>query len=91
MRVRFSIDALSHISAFRYHIEAHSIDAANHVSDRIYAEANRLGRLPRLGHRGQVAGTYEWTVRKLPYVIVYEFQGDHQLIIVGVYHCAQDR
>lgn len=91
MRVRFSLDALAHIATFRRYIETSSGDAAAHVSDRIYAEAFRLGRFPYLGHRGQVSGTYEWTVRKLPFVIAYELDGDDQLIVIGVYHCAQHR
>jgi toxin ParE1/3/4 len=91
MRVRFTVDALAHISAIRFHIGEYSRRAANHVVERIYAETDRLGDFPHLGHRGQVPDTYEWTVPGLPYVIVYEFGPVRQVVVLGVYHGAQNR
>ena len=43
-----------------------------------------------MGHEGAVAGTREWGVRKLPYVIVYRDRGT-DIEILHVYHGAQDR
>lgn len=45
-----------------------------------------------MGHPGRAAGTYEWTVRRLPYIIVYEVHEDTaEILVIGVFHGAQDR
>jgi len=91
MRVRFTVEALAHIAAFHSYIGAKSPRAAEHVVKRIFAEADRLGEFPRLGHQGQVPGTLELAVRRLPYIIVHELGRNGQVIVLGVYHGAQDR
>jgi toxin ParE1/3/4 len=59
---------------------------------RTFAETDRLGEFPELGHVGIVPGTYEWTVPGLPYVIVHERAADKdEVIILGVFHGARDR
>jgi toxin ParE1/3/4 len=66
--------------------------AAAHAIRRIRAAAERLTEFPHIGHVGVVAGALEWTVKGLPYVIVYEVDPDvDEVIILGVYHGAQDR
>jgi plasmid stabilization system protein ParE len=52
--------------------------------------AERLTEFPRMGHAGRVAGTHEWVVRGLPYVIVYQSDAT-EVLILGVFHGAQDR
>ena len=52
--------------------------------------AERLTEFPRMGHTGRVAGTYEWVVRGLPYIIVYQADVT-EVLILGVFHGAQDR
>ena len=39
------------------------------------------------------SGTYEWVVRGLPYIVVYDISlGDKdEVVILGVFHGAQDR
>ena len=46
-----------------------------------------------MGHTGRVAGTYEWVVRGLPYIIVYQTgaRDPDEVLILGVFHGAQDR
>jgi hypothetical protein len=45
-----------------------------------------------MGRAGTAPGTYEWAVKGLPYLIVYELAADRDaLIVLGVFHGAQDR
>jgi toxin ParE1/3/4 len=46
-----------------------------------------------MGHAGRVVGTYEWVVRGLPYIIVYQTSAADadEVLILGVFHAAQDR
>jgi plasmid stabilization system protein ParE len=52
-----------------------------------------LVEFPRIGHAGRVAGTYEWVVRGLPHIIVYQTGAvdSDEVLILGVFHAAQDR
>jgi len=92
MRVRFTLEALTHIAGIRFYIEQRSPRAASHIVARIFAEGDRLGVFPQLGRVGIVPGTYEWTVPRLPYIIVHELNDDDdEVVVLGVFHGAQDR
>jgi toxin ParE1/3/4 len=92
MKVRFTLEALNHIAGIHFYIETRNPQAAARIVARIFAEAERIGEFPQIGHVGVLAGTYEWTVTELPYVIVHEFDADSsQIIILGVFHGARDR
>lgn len=92
MKVRFRREALDHIIAIQLYIEGTSPDAARRVARRIYSAAGMLGSFPRLGHAGAVRGTYELTVRPLPYIIVYEpDRTTNEIIVLAVFHGAQSR
>jgi plasmid stabilization system protein ParE len=43
MKVRFTLEALTHIAGIRFYIEQRSPQAAIHIAERIFAEADRLG------------------------------------------------
>jgi toxin ParE1/3/4 len=92
MKVRFTLEALTHIADIRFYIEQRSPQAAIHIAERIFAEADRLGEFPQLGRIGVVPGTYEWTVPRLPYIIVHELDKDSDaVIVVGIFHGSQAR
>jgi plasmid stabilization system protein ParE len=91
MTMRFTIEALAHVADIRTYIEKTSPSAAAFIVDRIFAEVDRLGQFPHLGHLGAVPGTYEWIVPRLPYIIVHEFADNDQLIVLGVFHGARHR
>ena len=92
MTVRFTLEALMHIAGIRFYIEQRSPRAATHIVARIFAEADRLGEFPQLGRVGIVPGTYEWTVPRLPYIIVHELYDDSdEVVVLGVFHGAQAR
>jgi toxin ParE1/3/4 len=66
--------------------------AAGQVIDRIFKSVENLGLFPFMGHEGKVPKTYEWVVRGLPYIVVYEVSIERdELIVAGVFHGAQDR
>jgi len=92
MRVRFTLEALIHIAGIRLYIEQRSPQPAIYIAERIFAEAGRLGEFPQLGRIGIVPGTYEWTVPRLPYIIVHELDEDSdEVIVIGIFHGAQAR
>ena len=92
MKVRFAVEALTHIAGIHFYIERRSPHAAGHIVHRIFAEADRLAEFPQLGRVGIVPGTYEWTVRGLPYIIVHDLNDDSdEVVVLGVFHGAQLR
>jgi plasmid stabilization system protein ParE len=92
MKVRFTIEALTHIAGIHLFIGDRSPLAATHVVTRIFAAVDRLAEFPNIGHVGAVPGTYEWTVQGLPYIIVHEIDEEkNELIVLGIFHGAEDR
>ena len=92
MKVRFTLEALSHIAGIHFYIESKSPPAATRIVERIFAEVYRLGEFPELGHVGVVPGTHEWAVSGLPYIIVHEIDADEdEVIVLGVFHGARQR
>ena len=66
--------------------------AADSVIDRILDSIGQLGHFPFIGHVGRAAGTHEWVVTGLPYIVVYEIDSDNdELRVVAVFHGAQNR
>jgi toxin ParE1/3/4 len=92
MRVRYTIDALLQIAAIHTYINERNPVAASRVIARIRSAIEQLGELPGMGHAGELAGTREWAVVGLPYVIVHELNEPvDEIVILGVYHGAQLR
>jgi toxin ParE1/3/4 len=92
MKVRFTLEALDHINAIHFYISGRSPRAATHIIERIYADCERLAEFPRIGHDGMASGTYEWTMGGLPCIVAYEIAaGSDEIIVLGVFHGAQDR
>jgi plasmid stabilization system protein ParE len=63
MRVRFTVEALGHITSVHSYIAANNPRAAEHIVDRIFAATDLLEKFPRLGHKGKVLGTRVSVVR----------------------------
>jgi toxin ParE1/3/4 len=92
MRVRFTLEALTHIAGIHFYLETRNRQAATRIVARVFAEAERIGEFPEIGHVGVAPGTYEWTIPHLPYVIVHEVDAKNaQVVIIGIFHGAQDR
>jgi plasmid stabilization system protein ParE len=92
LKVRYTIDALTHIASIYAFIKERNATSATRVAARIQAAANRLGDFPEIGRVGAVSGTREWVVKGLPYIIVHELHWeDDQVVILGIYHGMQLR
>ena len=66
--------------------------AATAVVSRIRDALRLLLAFPRLGHQGSMAGTHEWVVRGLPYIIIYEVNHEADVLnVLAVLHGAQRR
>lgn len=66
--------------------------AAERVLGRILDDIVRLSHFPLIGRAGVVAGTHEWVVVGLPYVVVYVLdEARDDLIVIAVFHVARDR
>ena len=93
MRLRWSRQSREHLVAIRSYIRARNVDAAEHVRLRIVETVRLLRALPRLGRAGSKQGTREFVVPHLPYIIVYrvDLADEDQLVILGIFHAAQDQ
>ncbi len=89
-QVVWSRRALSDASDILRHIATEDTRAARTVIDRIEATGEALGEFAT-GHPGRVAGTYEKSVRHLPYIIAYELTDeDRTVAILRVIHASRD-
>jgi toxin ParE1/3/4 len=92
MKVRYTDDARLHIAEVGSYISRRDTFVAQQVAARIRAKAELLGEFPHIGRAGIVSGTYETTVKGLPYIIVYEIRATIDVVVVlAVFHGAQDR
>ena len=91
MRLRYTEQAREHIGAIFGFVHERNPTAATQIIARIRLAAERLVQFPRMGHVGRVPGTHEWVVRGLPYIVVYQVMDPDEVLILGVYHGAQDR
>lgn len=93
MTLRYSARSRSQLLAIEEYIRQHNPHAARRVGASIREAAEMLRFFPYAGRSGRSAGTREWVVRRVPYIIVYEVNasGDGEVMILGVFHGAQDR
>lgn len=93
MNVRVTEDAASDLENITTYIGREDGVAAERVIDQIRNVMGLLAEWPHLGHDGIVEGTYERTVPRTPYVIVYRIDlgSQDELIVLRVPHAAQDR
>jgi len=93
MKLRYTPRARRHLEHIAEYISERNPRAAVVVGERIRAVIELLCDLPLMGHEGLVPRTREMVVPGLPYVIVYRVEQSEQsgLVILGIYHGAQDR
>jgi succinate dehydrogenase / fumarate reductase flavoprotein subunit len=74
MNIRVTEDAADDLENIKARIARDDGVAAERVVEQIRATIRVLADLPHLGHDGIVEGTYERTVSRTPYVIVYRVE-----------------
>lgn len=89
-RVEWAESALADLRVQVGFIAAQDPDAARRVLDAIGRTGAALGDFAT-GHPGRVSGTYEKSVRSLPYIIAYALtERDQAVSILRVIHTARD-
>ncbi len=89
--VRWSATALTQFEAAIAYLAERNALAADHLADRLEETVAALAKRP-IGRPGYRDGTYEKSVLKTPYLIVYSLFGgpDGELWIHRVFHTSQD-
>lgn len=88
LKLKWTRRALEQLAEAQGYIAKENPSAARQVGERIAEATRKLLTQPRMGHRGRVAGTHEWIVRRTPYFLVYKLEDD-ELIILRVIHGKQ--
>ena len=83
--------AHAHLEGIYEYISERNPVAARQVMHRIRKATEMLCYFPEAGRSGRSPGTREWVVTGLPYIIVYELSDHPALIVLGVFHGAQDK
>lgn len=93
MNIRVTEDAADDLESIKDRIARDDGAVADRIIEQIRATIRMLGELPHLGHDGIVGGTYERTVSRTPYVIVYRIDlgSNDELIILRVPRSSQAR
>jgi plasmid stabilization system protein ParE len=93
LTVRFSARASRQLLAISEYIHQEAGDGpVERLGIGLREAIDVLRYFPEAGRQGRAAGTREWVIRRWPYVIVYEIDvGNDELMILGVFHCRQDR
>lgn len=91
MKVIFDDRALGDLEAIYQWIARDNPNAAKSVVERIFTSTELLASFPLMGRAGTEAGTREWVVPRLPYIVVYEVSDERsEVVVIGVFHGAQN-
>lgn len=90
MIVRYTRAARDDIAAIHDFIARDNLSAARQVVATIEQVTAQLSLFPQSGRRGSVKGTRELVIPGLPFIVVYHAT-DADVVIVAVFHMAQDR
>jgi toxin ParE1/3/4 len=92
MKLVFDDQALADLEGIFNWIAQDSPATAKTVIDRLFSSTELLISFPFMGHAGRDAGTFEWPVPRLPYIVVYEvYREQDRVVVTAVFHGAQDR
>lgn len=92
MRLVFDDQAITDLENIFAWIAQENPATARAVIDLLFSSIELLLSFPRIGHVGHDPDTFEWVVPRLPYIVVYEVDGQGERVIVtAVFHGAQNR
>ena len=92
MRLVFDKQASTDLESIFSWLAQDSLTTADAVVDRLISSAELLTTFPLMGHAGRAAGTLEWVVPRLPYVIVYQVDRTRdEIVIAAIMHEARNR
>lgn len=86
MKINFTPQALEDLRAIKNWIAQEDDRAAERVISRIRQTAMMFAQFPKLGHLGDVAGTREFKVTGLPYMIAYQIASETEIDILTIIH-----
>ncbi len=86
MNVNFTPQARDDLFSIRDWIAEDDERVADQVIARIVQTAMMFGQFPMLGRVGRIAGTREFSVVGLPYLIVYRIESETEIDVVTVVH-----
>jgi addiction module RelE/StbE family toxin len=92
MRLVFDTKAIADFESIRQFISHENPRAADTVLEHLLAAALKLVAFPGMGREGEEAGTREFVVRGLPYLMIYKVDTRlDELVIVAVHHTSRSR
>lgn len=86
MIVNWTDGSLADLEGIRDFIFKENPTAAKQVTLSIIATGESLAEMSLRGRKGQVAGTFELVLTKLPYTIAYCIDGDRLDILRVIHH-----
>jgi len=86
LNVSFTPQAREDLTAIRDWIAQDNARAADRIVARIVQTAMMFAQFPMLGRAGVVAGTREFSVVGLPYVLVYAIASETEVDVLTVLH-----
>jgi len=89
MHIRWTKSAAADLESIVNFIRTDNAEAAYGVGRKLYSAAASLSSMPRRGRVGQVEGTRELVLARLPYILVYQVL-ERDVVIVRVRHAAQE-
>jgi toxin ParE1/3/4 len=92
MRVILEESAVADIDQLAAWVAKDNPQAARAIIRKILETIERLNLFPALGHEGRDRGTYERTVSRTAYIIVYEIRRKPSaVLVIAVVHGARGR
>ena len=85
MRVEWLKTALKNLDEEAAYIALESPKAAATFVEAIQASVEKLAQFPAMGREGRLAGTREWPLPDLPYVIPYRIRNG-RLQVLRIFH-----
>lgn len=90
MRLRWTPAAAENLESIYTYLCEHYPSFAVPTVSALYEAVRTLRTLPERGRLGEIRGTREFVLPRLPYIIVYRIN-EQVVEVLHIYHGAQDR